>query len=334
VVLEMNDTNHESIAAEGEASTEPQRAGWPIGVQLKPRVGAINDVQDLLEQARLVDRLGIGSAWFGQRFDLDSLSVAALVGASVPGLAVGTAIVPINPRHPVVVASQAQTAQAASEGLFTLGLGLGAASLEAAAFGITERRPILRLREYLTVIRALINDGTANFHGDTLVAQPPLSTAVRGGSQVPILVAAMGPQALAVSGELADGTIPFLAGPRTIESHILPAVGQAARRAGRPSPRVVAVVGAVVTDDPDRIRSVAAEQMTFYEAIPSYRKVMDREGIHRAAELTVTGSEEQVTAGLRRYLDAGATEIIVSQTELGGPADQQRTWELVGSLSR
>ncbi|MFI6310849.1 TIGR03564 family F420-dependent LLM class oxidoreductase [Nocardia fusca] len=304
----------------------------PIGIALAPRPAATNAVDDVIERARLLQRSGIDRAWFGQRFDFDSLSLAAVVGSAVPGLHVGTSVVPINPRHPLVVASQAQTAHAASHRRFTLGLGLGARDLEEPAFGIRIERPIRRLREYLTVLRSVLTTGTVDFTGHTVSAAPPLPAAVAGGDGPDIVVAAMGPQAVAAAGELADGIVPFLAGPRTLGGDIVPRAEVAARAAGRPRPRVIAGLAVVVTDRPEQVRARAAEQMAFYEGIPSYRAVLDREGVAAAAELAVIGTEAEVEAQLRRYVEAGATELLVTQTDLGGPEDELATWRFLGAL--
>ncbi|KNX37861.1 TIGR03564 family F420-dependent LLM class oxidoreductase [Luteipulveratus halotolerans] len=304
----------------------------PLGVARWPRPGAVNAVHDVIDQARTVHDLGVDAVWFGQTYDLDSLSLAATVGASVPGLRVGTSVVPINPRHPVVVASQAMTAQAASHGRFTLGLGLGGKALEQRTFGLTTERPIARLREYLRVLHDLIEGDGADFEGETLTARPVLPTTVAGGSGVPVLVAAMGPQAVRATGELADGSIPFLAGPRFIGSRLRPDLDRTAARAGRPTPTIAAGVVTVVTDDVETVRATALEQMAFYETLPSYRAVLDAEGAERAADMALIGDEETVAAGLQRYADAGVTEIYATQTDLGGPQSQRRTWELLGAL--
>ncbi|MEU1981702.1 TIGR03564 family F420-dependent LLM class oxidoreductase [Nocardia sp. NPDC019395] len=305
----------------------------PVGIALSPHSAAANAVDDVIERARFVQQTGIDRVWFAQRFDFDSLSLAAVVGSAVPGLHIGTSVVPINPRHPLVVASQAQTAHAASHRRFTLGLGLGARALEEPAFGVAADRPIRRLREYLTVLRSVLTTGTVDFTGDTVTAAPPLPATVAGGDGPDIVVAAMGPQALTAAGELSDGIVPFLAGPRALGDDIVPRVEAAAGAAGRPRPRVIAGVAVVVTADPDRVRARAAEQMAFYDAIPSYRSVLDREGVASAAELVVIGTEAEVEAQLRRYIDAGATELLITQTDLGGDEDERATWRFLGSLS-
>ena len=119
-----------------------------------------------------------------------------------------------------------------------------------------------------------------------------------------------------------------------LESRIVPTIVDAARAAGRPAPRIVAFVATVVTDSPDDVRAAAAAQMGFYDAVPSYARVIAEEGADHAADLALIGDEETVTAGLRRYLDAGATEIVLAQTDLGGSEARSRTWKLAGALAR
>ncbi len=305
----------------------------PIGVSLWPRAGAANDVTDVIDLARTARQLGLRSLWFGQKYDLDSLVLAATVAQAVDEIGVGTSVVPINPRHPLLVAGQAQTVQAASSGRFRLGLGLGATALEFEAFGIREDKPVLHLREYLTALRELIENGTADIDGERIRTRPALPTTVHGGQGIPLLVAAMGPQALRATGELADGVIPFLAGPRTLGEHIVPRLERARPEQPVRPLQIVAGVIAVVTDRPDEVRADATDQLAFYEKIPSYRTVLDREGVERAVDLALIGDEKYVADGLRRYIDAGATELFVTQTDLGGPEDQLNTWRLLADLS-
>ncbi|MYR36200.1 LLM class flavin-dependent oxidoreductase, partial [Streptomyces sp. SID4944] len=150
---------------------------------------------------------------------------------------------------------------------------------------------------------------------------------------VPLLVAAMGPQALRVSGELADGILPYLAGPRALAEHIVPAVTRAAEEAGRPAPRIVALVNGVVTDDVDAVRQRVAGQLAFYEKIPSYVRAIQLSGGSQAVDVAVIGDEKAVAAEVRRYRDAGATEVVFAGTEVAGEAARRRTWALLGELA-
>lgn len=262
------------------------------------------------------------------------MSLAAIVGREVPALAVGTSAIPIFARHPVLVASQAQTAQAATHGRYHLGLALGAPGSIESTFGLKFQRPIALLREFLTAVRTLLDTGTADFHGELLTAAPTLPTALPGAApSVPVLVAAMGPQALKVTGELADGTLPYLAGPRTLGEHVVPAITRAAERAGRPAPRIVAFVAGGLAADPETARETAGRQLAFYDRVPSYQRVIALEGAAKAADLAVLGNEETVAKAVQSYRDAGATEVVFTATDLAGPDDQLRTWRLLGSLA-
>jgi F420-dependent oxidoreductase-like protein len=304
----------------------------PTGIVLFPNPQASNVVDDVVAQAARAYELGVRQVWLAQQFDHDAIALAGLVGAAVPGLGVGTSVVPINPRHPLIVASLAQTAQAASHGNFSLGLGLGAHEPERQAFGTSWLNTIGRLREHLTVLRSIFDTGAVDFTGDEISAQPGWPVRVAGGTPVPVYVAAMGPKALQVTGELADGTLPFIAGPRAIEEFIQPTIAKAAADAGRPKPRVIASVPVLVSDDVDAAREVAAQHLGFYATIPSYQKVIAREGADSVADLAVVGPAESVVRQLKRYLDAGATDITLSAIDRADPAQAEALWAVAASL--
>lgn len=304
----------------------------PTGIVVFPSPQAVNVVDDAIAQARRAYDVGVRQVWLAQQFDHDAIALAALIGAAVPGLGVGTSVVPINPRHPLIVASLAQTAQAASHGNFSLGLGLGAHEPERQAFGSSWPNTIGRLREHLTVLRSIFDTGAVSFTGDEISAHPGWPVRVAGGAPVPVYVAAMGPKALQVTGELADGTLPFIAGPRAIAEFIEPTIAKAAADAGRPKPRVIASVPVLVSDDVDAAKAVAAQQLAFYAAIPSYRKVIAREGVDSVADLAVVGPPESVARQLRTYLDAGATDVVLSAIDRTDPAQAEALWAVAASL--
>ncbi|GGX37652.1 LLM class F420-dependent oxidoreductase [Streptomyces noursei] len=304
-----------------------------VGVALNP-IDPTNQIDASVELAKEAAAAGLRSVWFGQTFGADSPQLAAIAGREVPGLHVGTSAIPVFGRHPLVVSSQAQTAQAATHGRYHLGLALGTKFLTEGGFGIPFERPIARLREFLTALRQLTETGSADFHGELLTATTPVPARVPGAeSGIPLLVAAMGPQALRVSGELADGILPYIAGPRALAEHIVPAVTAAAEAAGRPAPRIVALVNGVVTDDVDAVRAKVAENLRSYEQVPSYARAIEQSGGRHAVDVAVVGDEKTVAAEVQRYRDAGATEVVFAGTEVAGDADRRRTWELLGTLA-
>ncbi|SEF28698.1 F420-dependent oxidoreductase, MSMEG_4879 family [Amycolatopsis pretoriensis] len=283
-----------------------------------------NLVDELLAQTRQAADAGLKSVWFSQLpLSQDAIAVAALAGREVPGIEVGTSVVPTYPRHPLLVASAAQTAQAATQGNFTLGIGLGSKGFLGPVYGVEYPPPIRHLREYLTVLKQVFAGEAVDFEGETIQAKTPGPSTVAGAADIPIVVAAMGPQALKVTAELADGTLPFLAGPRALSELIVPAM------AGK---RILAAVPAIVTDEPEEVRAKAVEQMSFYGQIPSYRRILDAEGVEHAADLAIIGDEKTVLKGLQRYYDAGATDVLVSQTGIRSSAERKRTWEVISSI--
>lgn len=309
----------------------PVGVGMPTGVVLALNPSAPNVVDAAISQARAAYAAGVRQVWVAQQFDADAITLSALVGSAVPGLGVGTSVVPLNPRHPLVVASAAQTAQAGTHGNFTLGIGLGSHAPEHRAFGTVWPNPVGRLREHLQVLRAILDDGAVDFHGSEFTASPEWPVHVPGGAPVPVYVAAMGPKALQVTGELADGTLPYLAGPRTVGEFIVPTITAAAAAVGRPQPKVVAMVPTLVDTDADAARAAAAQRLEFYATIPSYQKVIAREQVSSVADLAAVGTAEQVRAQLQRYLDSGATDVALSpiRTE---PEDLAALWAVAATL--
>ena len=294
----------------------------------------INSVDTLIGQVRELAAAGLTSAWFTQRFDHDAITVAALAAREVPGIEIGTAIVPIYPRHPIAMAMQAQTAQAASHGRFTLGVGMSIKSFVEQTYGIAPHPRVRHLREYLDVLRTLFETGAANLSGETLVARTPLPVKVPGAQpRVPVLVAAAGGQTLRAAGELADGALPILSGPRTLAEYTLPTITRYARAAGRPAPRVAAIVSGVVTADVARARARAEKSMEFYGTIPSYRAALDREGVGHPADLVAIGDEKLLADQVAAYFEAGVTELVYTQTAIGSVEDERRTWNLLGELA-
>ena len=140
--------------------------------------------------------------------------------------------------------------------------------------------------------RSIFDTGEVDFAGNELTTQPSWPVRVAGGTPVPVYVAAMGPKALQVTGELPDGTLPYLAGPRTIAEFIEPAITKSAADAGRQKPRIIAQVPAVVSDDVDAAKDFVGKQLSFFETMPSYRKVIAREDVASAVDLAAVGSAE------------------------------------------
>src|SRR5215472_3971455 len=216
-----------------------------IGVSLQDPSGpnAMTKLRDELQRA--ADD-GFASAWMSNIFGVDALTALAVAGSQVPGIDVGTAVVPTYPRHPAVLAQQARTVAAAVDGRLVLGIGLSHRIVIEDMFGYEFSTPILHMREYLSVLLPLLDGQPASFNGTTVRANIGLTTPSPG--RVPVLLAALGPQMLRLAGERTDGTILWMTGPATVRDHIVPTITAAAQGAGRPNPRVVCSLPVCVTD--------------------------------------------------------------------------------------
>lgn len=286
-------------------------------------------LENVVSQARRAARAGLGSVWSAQAMGWDSLTLLAVLGAQVPEIRLGCAVLPIPQRHPLMLASQALTVQAAVGGRLTLGIGAGVGVMTEGMFGLPRDRPVVRMREYLSVLQPLLRGEDVAFAGQTLTAVGQVR--VPGARPPQVLLAALGPAMLRVAGELADGTVTWMTGPRTLAEHIVPTIARAADRAGRVAPRVVAGLLVCVTDDQARARARIAEQYALAGQVAEYRAVLDREGAAGPQDVAAIGTEATVAAYLRRVADAGATDLAAAP--FGTAAEQARTLELLANLA-
>jgi len=298
-----------------------------IGAALQDPTGP-SPMTSLRDELQRAADDGFASAWMSNIFGVDALTALAVAGSQVPGIEVGTAVVPTYPRHPAVLAQQARTVAAAVDGRLVLGIGLSHKIVIDDMFGYDFSRPILHMREYLAVLLPLLNGQPVSFTGTTVRANIGLTTPSPG--RVPVIIAALGPQMLRLAGEQADGTVLWMTGPATVRDHVVPAITAAAAGAGRPTPRVVCNLPVCVTDDPDGARERAALVFSIYGELPSYRAMLDREGAAGPADVAIVGGEDTVAAQIATLADAGVTDFVA--VEYTGGADGRRTRAFLRSL--
>ena len=149
-----------------------------------------------------------------------------------------------------------------------------------------------------------------------------------------MLISALAPMMLRIAGELADGTITWMTGPKTITNHVVPRITSAAEAAGRPKPRIIAALPVAVTDDPDAAREAAAKEFEVYGQLPNYRRMLDREGAAGPADVAIVGNEAEVERQIRAIADTGATDFVAWTYPVGDDAraSLDRTWSLVKGL--
>ena len=278
------------------------RIGWNGG-------GHHRSLETIRADARRAAEDGFSSFWLSQIAGPDSLTALAAIAGDAPGIELGTSIVPLYGRHPLALAQQALTAQAATGGRLVLGIGPSHKLLVEGMLGESYARPFTRTAEVLAALSGLVRGEAVSVDGAEIVARGQLAIEAPAP---PILIAALGPKMLDLAGREADGTTLWMVGPKTIGAHIAPRIREAADGAGRPEPRVLAGVPVCVTSDVDRARAHAAESLKMYGGLPAYRAMLDREGIGGPEDLLVAGSEDAVRAGLSAFEAAGATDLRVA----------------------
>ena len=277
-----------------------------IGLMLGATEGADGTIDGIVAAAKRYEAAGFPSLWMANIFGLDAINTLALVGRETAKIELGTAVVPTYPRHPFAIAQQALTTQAASRGRFALGIGLSHKIVIEDMLGFSYDKPAKHMREYLQVLAPLLRGEPVSFKGQLYRVNAGLQ--VPGASKVQLLVAALGPAMLKLTGELADGTITWMTGPKTLASHIVPGLREGTKAAGKPASRVVAGFPIVVTRKVDEAREKIAKQLVIYGQLPSYRAMLDREGLKGPADIALVGDETALRKDLARLADAGVTD--------------------------
>ncbi len=224
------------------------------------------------------------------------------------------------------IAQQVLAFEGLAPGRLMLGIG---PSTEAAMrpFGVPFRTPMRQLREYLTVLRALLHEGSVEFNGAHVRARARLARPV----ETPVLASALQEGAFATCGELADGAISWVCPWRYVREHALPALRQAATAAGREAPPVVLHVPICVEEDPTVVREAAQRQIGAYGRFQFYNTMFRTAGYPDAADgysqeliddLVVYGSEAEVARRLRERAAEGFGEVMAMPLITGEDRDQ------------
>lgn len=296
--------------------------------------GQIPLLSEIIRQGVEAERDGFDGLWIPHLSNrgFDALTAVSLIGSHTESIELGTAVVPSYPRHPIAMAQQAMTSQVATQGRLALGIGPSHQGNVEDSWGLSYERPAHHVREYLSILNPLIHEGKVQFSGEMYVVNTQID--VPETSSFPILISALAPAMLRVAGELADGTITWMAGISAIEKHIAPRINKAAREAGRNMPRICVGLPICVTDD----RAAAFEQaaVTFqrYGTLVNYRRILNVESVDGPADVSVIGNEKEVEEKLRGFADAGVTDFLAAVYPVGDRPEEisKRTRDLLANL--
>jgi 5,10-methylenetetrahydromethanopterin reductase len=295
-------------------------------------IGAPMTPQDIVDEIVRAEADGFGAAW-SVHFSrgVDALDVLAVAGARTSRIDLGVGIVPTYPRHPLALAQQAATTQAFCGGRLTLGVGVSHRPVIEDLHGIPYARPAVHMRDYLSVLVPLLREGSVRYGGEFYQVDGGFT--VPGTSPVPVLVGALSPLMVQAAGELADGIVTWLAGPRSLGEQIVPRLLAAA--AGRPAPRVVAALPVAACADAALARQAADEVFARYAGLENYRRLLEREGAPSPGAVAIAGPEAGIEKQMARLAEAGVTELwpIIFPVGTDPAASRHRTRELLAGLA-
>lgn len=263
-------------------------------------------LSQLVDFARDVEARGFDTLWLPNIFGMDGVGACAIAGWETRRIELGTAVTPTYPRHPAALAQQALTTQLACGDRFALGIGLSHQLVIEGMYGLSYDKPARHMAEYLQIIAPLLQGRSVDFEGEQLTAK--LALDMPDVAEVPLLVAALGPAMLKLAGTYAHGTTTWMTGPGTIEDHIVPGISAAAAAAGKPAPRIVCGLPICLTSDVAAAREKIGKSLEIYGMLPSYRAMLDREGVAGPAELSIVGDEAELRAAIQRLRDVGVTD--------------------------
>ncbi|HYA69578.1 MAG TPA: TIGR03564 family F420-dependent LLM class oxidoreductase [Acidimicrobiales bacterium] len=311
-----------------------------IGLMVGPERGRYpTKVERIRSDAAWAEDAGLDTVWVPQIPDeFDALTAAALVGDTTSRIEIGTAVVPVQPRHPVALAQQALSVQAVCQGRFSLGIGVSHHWIIDEMMGLPYERLAATMGAYLDVLdQALAGPGIVEVENDLFRIHQPLD--VTDVAPTAVLVAALGPRMLELCGSRAAGTILWMADERAVATHVVPALSRAAEAAGRPMPRVVAGVPVCLCLDEEVPAAVERTNRILSEAevSPNYQKLLEHGDARAVGDILAAGSEVTIEKRLQAFADAGVSDVSVRVVPIGNGRDEllassKRTREFLASF--
>ncbi len=313
-----------------------------VGVMIGPERGdSARKVGRMIEDVEWAESAGMDTAWIPQvPSDFDALIAVALMGAKTQRIELGTAVVPLQAQHPIALARQALSAQAAASGRLVLGVGPSHHWIVRDMLGLPYDKPAALTRDYLEVLdSALRGPGDVDVENETYKVHNPLGIGPVGGP-LPVMLAALGPVMLRIAGERADGTVLWLADERAVADHVVPRITKAAEEAGRPAPRIVAGIPVCLCkpSEVDAARERANRILGEAEVSPNYQRLLDTGNANNVGDLAAAGDENAIRARFQSFADAGVTDLSIRLLPIGDNRDEliaskRRTREVVAAIA-
>jgi F420-dependent oxidoreductase-like protein len=297
---------------------------WGLGLTTEDQV-------DIVKEA---ERLGYDSVWTAEAYGSDAATILGFLAAQTETIKLGSAIFQMPGRSPAMTAMTAATLDQLSGGRMLLGIGSSGPQVAEGWHGQRFAKQIQRTREYVTVVRTALRRERLEFHGETLELPLPDGpgkalklTIATVQDEIPIFLAAIGPNNTKLAGEVADGWIPTLFSPEHV-AEFRPLLEEGAARAGRSLDgfRIMPTVQTFITDDLAAARDatrpfialyvggMGSREKNFYNALVQRYGFEDE--ARRVQDLYLEGKRDEAMAAL--------SDELIDTVSLVGPREHVR----------
>jgi F420-dependent oxidoreductase-like protein len=310
-------------------------------IVLPPEVRELERALSLIEQA---EQLGFHSAMLGCGHNMDPLIVFALAAGRTERVLLTTNVLPTYTRHPLVMAMQALTTQAAAGGRLRLGLGPGHASIIEESFGLPFERLIRHTTEYFQILRQIFDGEHARFRGEMFQVDWEIDVEA---APIPLLLSSLGEQMCRTAGRYADGVLPWLAPPAYVRDTIVPELRKSAEAAGRTPPPVVMIMPCILSTDREEVRAGVHAYLDLYPRLEAYSALLKRCGVPDAERglqegwtdpmidaVVPHGDQAALADAQASYREAGVDEMAFLPVGVGPDPQKsvERTWAALAEL--
>ena len=286
------------------------------------------------------ERLGLPAVWLTSTGGGgDALTILAAAAARTERILLGSSILQTWSRHPVAVAQQVQAIEGIAGGRFRLGVGPGHKKPMEDTFGVDFTHPLGHLREYIHILKELMQNGTVEFDGKFYSAH----AGVGASPNVPVMASALRARSFELCGAIADGAISWVCPHQYLTDVALPALQAGAEKAGRPTPPLIVHAPVCVHDDSAEVREAVRQQMPVYPRTPFYHRMFEAAGFEGAIEVgwsdemidavALMGDEAAVAGQIESVFATGASELLATVVTSGPDreASRQRTLRLLAA---
>jgi probable F420-dependent oxidoreductase len=310
--------------------------------------------QNALALAKQLCAKGYSEIWLAEVNAAECYGLAGALSQAVPGVRIGTGVLPLSTRSVMIHALGAFTAHELTGGRFALGLGISSENIVRDWAGQPFDKHVARMREALEALRKAFAGEKVNVQGETLTMK---NFRLPAKAELPLYVGALNPQMLRLAGALADGVVLNMV-PEEALTQVLAEVRRGAEEAGRDPAalEVVARLHVCITPTLAQGRDVVRLAFGPYVATGGYNRFFqwagmeqearavkeafskgDRSGVAKAMSerlcdaIGVTGEEAHVRARIRAYAERGVDVCVLNP--LAPSTDMQRaTFEQLANV--